>query len=111
MFVADLDAAVRWYTDLLGTAPSKHVSSLAVWQLPSTRLTLHVEDEYNTGGASAAGTVAYFDVDDADAAAAHAEALGAVAHRGPKTVFSGERLVQILDPFGNLIGFRQPPSD
>ena len=30
--------------------------------------------------------------------------------RGPKTIFSGERLCQVLDPFGNLIGFRQEPK-
>jgi predicted enzyme related to lactoylglutathione lyase len=34
---------------------------------------------------------------------------GATAHRGPKTIMTGERLCQMLDPFGNLFGLRQPP--
>jgi hypothetical protein len=37
-------------------------------------------------------------------------ARGAIAHRGPKTIFSGERLCQLRDPFGNLLGLRQPPQ-
>jgi hypothetical protein len=37
------------------------------------------------------------------------DVLGAVAHRGPKTIFTGERLCQVLDPFGNLVGLRQAP--
>jgi hypothetical protein len=31
-------------------------------------------------------------------------------HRGPKTIMTGERLCQMLDPFGNLFGLRQPPA-
>lgn len=37
-------------------------------------------------------------------------ANGAIAHRGPKTVFTGERLCQLLDPFGNLFSVRAEPS-
>ena len=32
-------------------------------------------------------------------------------HRGPKTVFSGDRLCQVLDPFGNLLWLRQPAAE
>lgn len=111
MFVPDLDAAVTWYSALLGEEPQRPMVQLALWQLGSTRLTLHAEDEFNSSGASAAGTVAYFDVDDVDAALDWCRQHGGTAHRGPKTVFSGERLVQVLDPFGNLLGLRQPPSE
>jgi hypothetical protein len=40
-------------------------------------------------------------------AAGPAGAIGASAHRGPKTIMTGERLGQLLDPFGNLFGVRQ----
>lgn len=110
LFVADLDAAAAWYGELLGVAGDRAMPQLHVWDLGAVRLTLHAEDEYNTSGPSGAGTVAYFDVADADAAAARCAELGGQVHRGPKTVFSGERLVQVLDPFGNLLGLRQPPS-
>ena len=42
-----------------------------------------------------------------DAVVAEWTRHGAVAHRGPKTVFTHERLCQLLDPFGNLFGVRQ----
>jgi predicted enzyme related to lactoylglutathione lyase len=60
--------------------------------------------------AGTGGSVAYWDVDDIDQLVADCERRGGVAHRGPKTIFAGERLCQVLDPFGNLIGFRQGPS-
>ena len=110
IFAPDLDAAVTWYEALLGAAPARPMPQLAVWQLGTTRLTLHAEDSFDQRGLPATGTVAYFDVTDVDAATALCVARGGVAHRGPKTVFSGERLVQILDPFGNLLGLRQPPA-
>jgi hypothetical protein len=28
----------------------------------------------------------------------------------PETIMTGERLCQLLDPFGNLFGLRQPPA-
>jgi hypothetical protein len=30
---------------------------------------------------------------------------------GPKTIMTGERLCQVLDPFGNLFGLRQQNRD
>lgn len=110
LFVPDLDAAVEWYAGLLGTPPARPMPQLAVWDFGHTRLTLHAEDDYNSSAPAAAGTVPYFDVIDADAAAAMCVEQGGQIHRGPKTIFSGERLVQILDPFGNLFGLRQPPA-
>ncbi len=80
-FVADLRAGIDWYRDLLDTEPVETRSQLAM-----------------------------FEVGDVDGVVAHCVQRGGVAHRGPKTIFSGERLCQVLDPFGNLIGFRQSPS-
>jgi len=54
--------------------------------------------------------VAYWTVPDIDATVAEWTKQGAVAHRGPKTIMTGERLCQLLDPFGNLFGIRQPSA-
>jgi predicted enzyme related to lactoylglutathione lyase len=105
-FVADLQTGIAWYRALLGSDPVDLQPQLAMFGVGSARLTVHINDDYNTS-AGAAGPVAYWDVDDVDAVVADCVGRGGTAHRGPKTIFTGERLAQVLDPFGNLIGFRQ----
>ncbi|KQX07667.1 MULTISPECIES: VOC family protein [unclassified Leifsonia] len=109
-FVDDLDAAVDWYTARLDRQPVVRGGALVAFDLDGTRLTLHQKDELNSPGP--AGTSPYWTIDDVDAFVADWTAHGAIAHRGPKTVFTGERLCQLLDPFGNLFSVREAaPSD
>ena len=108
-FSDDLAAAVDWYRTLLGTEPVDMHEQLAAFDVSGTRLTVHVTDTYNRP-AGTAGAVSYWDVADVDAVVANCVDRGGVVHRGPQSVFTGERLSQLLDPFGNLIGFRQPGS-
>jgi len=107
-FVADLESAIDWYSARLGRQPVVRGGALAAFDIDGGRLTIHAADEYNTPGP--AGPAAYWRVDDVDAVVAEWQRHGAVAHRGPKTVFTGERLCQLLDPFGNLFSVRQNPS-
>ena len=107
-FVPDLAAATAWYTDRLGMPPTLTATQLSRFDLGAGSLTLHSDDDFNTGG-GLAGTVAYWDVPDVDALVAQWTAAGATAHRGPKTIMTGERLCQLLDPFGVLVGVRQAP--
>lgn len=107
-FVADLDAAVEWYAARLHRRPTIRGGALVAFELGGSRLTLHVADEVNSPGPS--GTVPYWTVPDVDAIVADWTAHGARTHRGPKTVFTGERLCQLLDPFGNLFAVREEPS-
>ncbi len=108
-FVDDLAAARDWYGTLLGAEPIEVQPQLVTYLVDDTRLTLHLGDDLNTP-AEARGTVAYWGVEDVDVVVAWCVARGAVAHRGPKTIFTGERLCQLLDPFGNLLGVRQAPT-
>jgi uncharacterized glyoxalase superfamily protein PhnB len=109
-FVDDLEAAVDWYAARLKRQPVVRGEALVAFDLDGTRLTLHRKDEFNTPGP--AGTSPYWTVLDVDAFVEEWAAHGAVAHRGPKTVFTGERLCQLLDPFGNLFSVREaPPSE
>jgi catechol 2,3-dioxygenase-like lactoylglutathione lyase family enzyme len=108
-FVPDLAAATAWYTDRLGVPPGLRAVQMVRFDLGGSSLTLHSFDDFNTGGPG--GCVAYWDVADVDTVTAEWVRHGATAHRGPKTIMTGERLCQLLDPFGNLIGIRQrPPS-
>ena len=104
-FVEDLDAAVAWYAARLQRQPVVRGGALVAFDVAGSRLTLHMTDELNTSGPS--GTVPYWTVPDVDAVVAEWTAHGAKAHRGPKTVFTGERLCQLEDPFGNLFAVRQ----
>ena len=106
-FVADLAAAAAWYSARLGAEPVTQAAQLVMFDLNGTRLTLHEADAFNQPGPS--GTVPYWTVPDVDALVADWSKYGARAHRGPKTIMTGERLCQLLDPFGNLFGLRQPP--
>jgi predicted enzyme related to lactoylglutathione lyase len=108
--VEDLVAARDWYRELVGSEPIEVQPQLVTYLIDGVRLTLHLGDEFNTP-AETRGTVAYWGVDDVDAVVAWCEARGAIAHRGPKTIFTGERLCQLRDPFGNLLGIRQAPAD
>ena len=107
-FVDRLEEAVDWYAARLGRQPVQRGGALVAFDIGGTRLTLHEVDELNAGGPS--GVAAYWTVPDVDAVAADWVAHGAAAHRGPKTVFTGERLCQLLDPFGNLFCVRQAAS-
>jgi predicted enzyme related to lactoylglutathione lyase len=107
-FVSDLAAATAWYTARLGVEPVRRAAQLVMFDLPGSRLTLHEADSLNQPGP--AGTVPYWTVSDVDATVAQWSEHGATPHRGPKTIMTGERLCQLLDPFGNLFGLRQPPG-
>jgi len=107
-FVDDLATAAEWYAERLSAVPVVTGTSLVAFDVAGVRLTVHVADDFNSPGP--AGTSPYWTVDDVDAVVADWTRNGAVAHRGPKTVFTGERLCQLLDPFGNLFSIRQEPS-
>lgn len=107
-FVDDLDAAVAWYSARLGVEPTIRGGALVAFDVGGTRLTLHRRDELNSPGP--AGTSPYWTVADVDAFVDDWTRNGATVHRGPKTVFTGERLCQLLDPFGNLFSVRQPAA-
>ena len=105
-FVDRLEDAVEWYAARLGRQPVQRAGALVAFDVDGVRLTLHESDSYNAPGPT--GVAAYWTVADVDAVVAEWTADGATVHRGPKTVFTGERLCQLLDPFGNLFGLRQP---
>ncbi|OZG30612.1 hypothetical protein BH683_002950 [Williamsia sp. 1138] len=106
-FVDQFDEAVDWYTTRLGREPVVRGGALVAFDIDGVRLTIHKSDEFNSPGPT--GVSAYWTVSDVDAIVADWTAHGAVAHRGPKTVFTGERLCQLLDPFGNLFAIREAP--
>ena len=53
--------------------------------------------------------VAYWGVDDADAAFGRLLELGATEHNGVQDVGDGVRVATVLDPYGNVLGVIENP--
>ncbi|SDK78492.1 hypothetical protein SAMN05216298_1343 [Glycomyces sambucus] len=107
-FAEDLDAAEAWYAELLGIE--------AYFQVPGGYKEFRVGDYGHELGlvqgswaphdlrAAPGGAIAYWHVDDLDAAVERLTAMGAKEYE-PKTV-RGDGFVtaSFLDPFGNVLG-------
>lgn len=105
--VEDLDRAKRWYGELLGHGPYFDEAFYVGFDVGGFELGLHpVEEETPVG---AGGSVAYWGVEDIDAAMAKLHDLGATLHGDVQDVGEGIRVGSVLDPFGNLLGIIQNP--
>ena len=107
-FADDLDAAEAWYTELLGLAP--------YFEVPGGYIEFRFGDHSQELGiiqggwaphdmsAAPGGQIAYWHVDDLDAAIERLASLGAREYE-PKTVRGpGFVTASFVDPFGNVLG-------
>ena len=107
-FVPDMDAAARWYAELLGAEVEHENPHFAFVRGPGVLIGFHPADAKSPGGV--AGTTAYWDVDDLDAALAALLARCARLHRGPGVTDFGARVAMLIDPFGCTLGLNQPAA-
>ncbi|MDL4812643.1 VOC family protein [Actinomadura opuntiae] len=124
-FADDVEAAVDWYADLLGTRPYFRVpgpDGRAVYcefRIGDYRHELGLIDarfrpgssDGEAGPAGPGGAVAYWHVDDLEAAVERLVAMGARIHekiteRGDGTGFA---TASVVDPFGNVLGVMTNP--
>jgi predicted enzyme related to lactoylglutathione lyase len=105
--VEDLGRAKGWYAEVLGKEPYFDEPFYIGFDVGGFELGL-LPDE---GGASRSGTgvIAYWGVDDADAALARLLELGAGERGGVQDVGDGIRMATVLDPFGNVFGVIENP--
>lgn len=108
---ADLEAAKRWYTELLGLAPYFERPGYIEFRFGDHQHELGILDSRFRGqldqGAAATqpgGAVMYWHVDDLDAALAHAQALGAQVLEPVRQFGDGYVGASVVDPFGNILG-------
>lgn len=100
----NLTTAKEWYTQILGYGPYFDQPFYVGFEVGGFELGLIPDATPGAGG-----TVAYWGVADADAAAAKLVALGAKP-RGPvQDVGDGIRTAEFDDPFGNVFGVIQNP--
>jgi predicted enzyme related to lactoylglutathione lyase len=112
LFADDLPAARDWYTEVLGVEPyfERRVDDAPAYlefRIGDYQHELGLLDRRFQVGEAAAGTagvVAYWHVDDVQAAFERLVALGATAHEGPVERGPGFVTASVVDPFGNLLG-------
>ena len=110
-FADDLDAAGRWYAELLGIEP--------YFRMGDGYLEFRVgdaEDElgiiatkYAPGAGGPAGAITYWHVDDLEATVARLLELGATEHLPITPRGHGFATASVVDPFGNILGVMTNP--
>lgn len=104
--VGDLDRAREWYGEVLGKEPYFDEPFYVGFDVGGFELGL-LPDESTTR--SSTGVIAYWGVDDADAALGRLLELGAGRRGDVQDVGDGIRLATVLDPFGNVFGVIENP--
>lgn len=109
----DLDAAKRWYTDLLGIPPYFQRPGYAEFRIGDYEHELGIIDSrYAPAGARSgpSGAVVYWHVDDVRAA--HEKLLSLGAKEYQSVTAQGDQgfiTASVVDPFGNVLGVMQNP--
>lgn len=102
----DLAAATAWYSTLLGLEPYFDQPFYVGFAVGGFELGLLPDGPPATG---TGGPVAYWGVQDIDAAFARMRALGAGERVAVQDVGDGIRTAVLTDPFGNAIGIIENP--
>ena len=105
--VEDLGRAKGWYAEVLDKEPYFDEPFYVGFDVGGFELGLLPEE----GGATRSGTgvIAYWGVDDADAALARLLELGAGERGGVQEVGDDIRMATVHDPFGNVFGVIENP--
>jgi predicted enzyme related to lactoylglutathione lyase len=112
-FADDIDAAGRWYADLLGTEPYFRVGDgYLEFRIGDSEDELGIiARKYGGPGAGGpTGAITYWHVDDLQATVDRLLELGATEHR-PITPRgdNGFATASVVDPFGNILGVMTNP--
>jgi predicted enzyme related to lactoylglutathione lyase len=111
-YAADLEAAKRWYTELLGVEPYFNRPGYIEFRIGDYQHELGVIDSrYAPAGAatSPAGAVVYWHVDDVPATLAKLLSMGATEHDAVRDRGAGFITASVVDPFGNILGIMYNP--
>ena len=105
--VRDLDRAKEWYGTVLGIRPYFDEPFYVGFDVGGFELGLQ-PDEPGASRAST-GVIAYWGVDDAEAAFDRLLELGAIEHGGVQGVGDDIRVASVFDPYGNVFGVIENP--
>jgi len=107
--VPDIAAAKSWYAQLFGVEPYFDEPYYVGFDVGGYELGL-VPSEPPAHEPGNRGVIAYWGVEDADAAWKHVLASGAVSLDALKDVGGGIRVGLVKDPYGNAIGIIENPG-
>ncbi|MEO6917731.1 MAG: VOC family protein [Collimonas sp.] len=102
--VPDLMSAKAWFSQVFGCAPYFDEPFYVGFSIGGFELGLVPDGEPGTNGCSA-----YWGVDNLDDEVVRIVALGATIHEPIQDVGEAIRVVELKDPFGNLLGLIENP--
>lgn len=105
--VPDLSRAKAWYSAAFQQTPYFDQPFYVGFNIAGYELGL--DPDQSTGQSGAGGGVAYWRVDDIDAAVRHFVSTGATLVAAVRDVGDGIRVAAVSDPFGNRIGLIENP--
>ncbi|MFB2597049.1 VOC family protein [Herbiconiux sp. P17] len=106
-YAPDLDAAEKWYSEVLGLPAYYHVPGYTEFRIGDYEHELGIIDaQYapptRTDGLG--GEIVFWHVDDLEASLARLIELGATLHEAPREHGPGFVTASVVDPFGNILG-------
>jgi predicted enzyme related to lactoylglutathione lyase len=113
LWAADHQAAVAWYSELLGTTPYFERPGYAEFRIGDYQTEVGIIDRnyapHLTFPNGPAGVVLYWHVDDLQQTLARVLAMGATALEAAQDRGRGFVTATVVDPFGNILGLMQNP--
>lgn len=105
--VSNVSQSRDWYKKLFNVEPIEDMESFVSFKIGETCFDISLMDAKSP--LSPGGSVGYWLVDNLDGLMERVEQLGGKVYRGPLKVNEIHRtIVQIKDPFGNVVGFEAP---
>ena len=104
----ELEKAKEWYADVLGFSPYFDEPFYVGFNVGGYELGIMPADEVNQPGGG--GVLAYWGVENADAAFKRLKSKGATEREPVTEVGSGIKVATFFDPFGNVLGIIENPN-
>jgi predicted enzyme related to lactoylglutathione lyase len=106
--VDDIEKGKAWYAEVLGVKPYFDEPFYVGFNVGGYELGLQPSE--GSSDDKAAGTVAYWGVENAAEAFSRMRELGAAVHEEVEDVGGGIRVATVKDPFGNIFGIIENPN-
>lgn len=103
----NVESSRDWYKKLFAVDPIVDIENFVSFNIAGTIFDIALADAKSP--LSPGGSVGYWLIDDLTGLLKRIEELGAKVYRGPLKVPEIQRtILQIQDPFGNVVGFEAP---